>query len=297
MRADLFNRVAWQITTRTQVKRIYAWMPMIAWQLPQNNPASKDTVVTLQVDSTHLNMGYPRLSPFSPKARKVITEIYEDLAKSAYIDGILFHDDVTLSDFEDDSKSARNQYKKWGLSENISKIRADKKQFQEWSKLKTHYLDAFAMELAQIVRNEQPGLKTARNLYAQVSLNKDAQEWYAQSLHESIKNYDYTAIMAMPYMEQATDHTAFYAQMVNNVKQEQCGLERTVIELQTVNWRKDSEPLPASELSATIKALYGMGVHHIAYYPDNVFKNVPNAISIKEDFAQKPLRMHTYHAQ
>ncbi|MBV5348279.1 poly-beta-1,6-N-acetyl-D-glucosamine N-deacetylase PgaB, partial [bacterium] len=36
MRADLFNRVAWQISTRTQVKRIYAWMPMMAWQLPQN---------------------------------------------------------------------------------------------------------------------------------------------------------------------------------------------------------------------------------------------------------------------
>ncbi|MGZ8556458.1 MAG: poly-beta-1,6-N-acetyl-D-glucosamine N-deacetylase PgaB, partial [Sulfuricurvum sp.] len=115
MRADLFNRVAWQISTRTQVKRVYAWMPMIAWQLPQNNPASKDMVVTLQVDPTHLNMGYPRLSPFSPKARKVIKEIYEDLAKSVYVDGILFHDDVTLSDFEDDSNWAHRQYEKWGL--------------------------------------------------------------------------------------------------------------------------------------------------------------------------------------
>lgn len=295
MRADLFNRVAWQISTRTQVKRVYAWMPMIAWQLPQNNPAVKDTVVTLQVDPTHLNMGYPRLSPFSPKARKVIKEIYEDLAKSAYIDGVLFHDDVTLSDFEDDSEAAHKQYKKWGLSENITKIRADKKQFQAWTQHKIHYLDAFAMELAQIVRNEQPGLKTARNLYAQVALNKDAQEWYAQSLHESIKNYDYTAIMAMPYMEQADDAKQFYTQIVNNVKQEQCGLERTVMELQTVNWRKDNEPLPAAELSNTIKELHGMGVHHIAYYPDNVFKNSPDADAIKEDFAQMPLRMHTYH--
>jgi biofilm PGA synthesis lipoprotein PgaB len=294
MRADLFNRAAWQISTRTQVKRIYAWMPMIAWQLPQNNAAAKETVVTLQVDPTHLNMGYPRLSPFSSKARKVIKEVYEDLAKSAYIDGVLFHDDVTLSDFEDDSKAAHKQYKKWGLSENISKIRADKKQFHQWTKLKTQYLDTFAMELAQIVRNEQPGLKTARNLYAQVALNKDAQEWYAQSLHESIKNYDYTAIMAMPYMEQADDAKQFYTQIVNNVKQEQCGLERTVMELQTVNWRKESEALPASELSHTIKELHNMGVHHIAYYPDNVFKNVPDADAIKEDFAQIPLRMHTY---
>jgi biofilm PGA synthesis lipoprotein PgaB len=297
MRADLFNRVAWQISTRTQVKRVYAWMPMLAWQLPKNNPAVKDTVVTLQVDPTHLNMGYPRLSPFSPKARKVIKEIYEDLSKSAYIDGILFHDDVTLSDFEDDSASAHQQYKKWGLAPSVTQIRADKKQFQQWTKLKTHYLDDFALQLAQIVGNEQPGLKTARNLYAQVALNKDAQEWYAQSLAESIKNYNYTAIMAMPYMEQADDPKQFYEKIVTNVKQEQCGLERTVIELQTVNWRKESEPISSQELSNTIKDLYDMGVDHIAYYPDNVYKNNPDADTIKHDFDQKPLRMHTYHAQ
>ncbi len=292
MRTDLFNRVAWQISTRTQVKRIYAWMPMIAWQLPQNNPAAKDMVVTLQVDLTHLNMGYPRLSPFSPKARKVIKEIYEDLAKSTYIDGILFHDDVTLSDFEDDSKAAHTQYKKWGLASDVTKIRADKKQFQKWTKLKTDYLDELAMQLAQIVRNEQPGLKTARNLYAQVALNKDAQEWYAQSLHESIKHYDYTAIMAMPYMEQANDPKEFYDRIVHSVKQEECGLERTVMELQTVNWRKDNEPISSKELSDTIEHLYGSGVHHIAYYPDDLFRNVPDADKIKEDFRHKPLRMH-----
>lgn len=297
MRSDLFNRVAWQISTRTQVKRVYAWMPMIAWQLPANNPAAKDTVVTLQVDPTHLNMGYPRLSPFSPKARKVIKEIYEDLAKSVYIDGLLFHDDVTLSDFEDDSALARIQYKKWGLPQGVTAIRSDRKEFQKWTQLKTHYLDEFAMELAQIVRNEQPGLKTARNLYAQVALNKDAQEWYAQSLSESIKMYDYTAIMAMPYMEQADDHQQFYDKIVQNVKQEQCGLERTVMELQTVNWRKNNEPIPAGEVSNTMEYLYDLGVHHIAYYPDNVFTNTPDADQMKQSFSKKPLRMHTYRTR
>lgn len=294
MRADLFNRVAWQISTRTQVKRIYAWMPMMAWQLPKNNPAVNDTVVTLQVDPTHLNMGYPRLSPFSPKAKKVIREIYEDLSKSAYIDGLLFHDDVTLSDFEDDSSWARTQYKKWGLASKVTQIRANRKQFLRWTMLKTNYLDDFALELSQIVRNEQPGLKTARNLYAQVALNPDAQEWYAQSLGDSIKKYDYTAIMAMPYMEQADDHKAFYTQIMNNVKKEHCGVERVVMELQTVNWRKESEPLPKTEISQTISDLQDMGINHLAYYPDNVFKNVPDADAIREDFVQIPLRMHPY---
>jgi len=292
MRADLFNRVSWQISTRTQVKRIYAWMPMMAWKLPIKNKAAKDTVVAIQIDSSHLNMGYPRLSPFSPRAKKVIKEIYQDLAKAAYIDGILFHDDVTLSDFEDNSKFAQAQYKQWGFSGSIKNIRNDKEQFLKWVRLKTQYLDEFAMELAQILRDEQPGLKTARNLYAQVALNSNAQEWYAQSLSESIKYYDYTAIMAMPYMEKATNHKEFYEKIVHNVKQIKCGTDRTVMELQTVDWSKDSAPISSEEINQTIEHLYALGVHHIAYYPDNQVKDVPNADNLKKIFDKKSLFMN-----
>jgi biofilm PGA synthesis lipoprotein PgaB len=293
MRSDLFNRVAWQIATQTQVKHVYAWMPMLAWQLPKENIAANESVITLQVDPTHLNMGYPRLSPFSEKAQKVIKEIYEDLGKSAYIDGILFHEDVTLSDFEDDSEAAHVEYKKWGLSQSVATIRADKKQFAKWTQRKIEYLDNFATQLAQIIRDEQPGLKTARNLYAQVALDKNAQDWYSQNLTQSIQHYDYTTIMAMPYMEQANDELKFYDEIVKHVKKEQCGLKRTVLELQTVDWREDNEPISSEELNSTIKHLYDLGIHHIAYYPDNMYDNTPDANTIKEAFAQKPLRIHT----
>lgn len=293
MKEDFFNRVTWQIAKATQVKRIYAWMPMMAWRLPQNHPVANDTVVTLQVDPSHLNMGYHRLSPFSPKARKVIEEIYADLAKSAYISGILFHDDVTLSDFEDDSTFARAQYKKWGLAGSVTQIRSDRGQFLKWTKLKTRYLDDFAIELGKIVRKEQPELKTARNLYAQVALHPDAEEWYAQNLAQSIQKYDYTAIMAMPYMEQAEDPKGFYQKIVNRIKEEQCGLERTVMELQSVNWRKNNEPISRQELSETIRDLYAQGVHHVAYYPDDVYTNTPDADTINRAYSEKAVRMFT----
>lgn len=295
MRSDLFNRAAWQIKTRTQVKRVYAWIPMIAWELPPGNPAANDKVVTLQVDQKHLNMGYPRLSPFSPRARKVIREIYEDLAKSSDIDGILFHDDVTLSDYEDDSETARAQYKNWGLKASVEQIRSDHPEFLRWTKLKTEYLDDFALELAQAARNFRPGLHTARNLYAQVALSGNAQEWYAQSLADSIKKYDYTAIMAMPYMEQADDAGAFYNQIITRVKQQECGLERTVFELQTVNWRKNNEPISPQELSLTIQYLYDLGANHIAYYPDDWLHNNPDADLMKQVFARKAARIYTFN--
>ncbi len=296
MKADLFNRAAWQIAKCTQVKRIYAWMPMLAWELPSSNPVSKDKVITLQVDTTHLNMGYPRLSPFSQRARAIIKDIYEDLAKSSYFDGILFHDDVTLSDFEDDSTFARDEYKKWGLDESVMDIRKNRDEFLRWTRLKTSYLDNFAKELASIVNNEQPQIKTARNLYAQVALNKDAQEWYSQSLSESIKNYDYTAIMSMPYMEQAKDHKAFYSSIVQSVKDQKCGLQKSVIEIQSVDWRENNKPLSPSLMSETMEYLYSLGVNHIAYYPDNLFKNVPDAATMRDSFSKKSLFIHSLRA-
>jgi poly-beta-1,6-N-acetyl-D-glucosamine N-deacetylase len=291
MRADLFNRVAWQIATRTQVKRIYAWMPMLAWQLPKGHEAAKDTVVTIKGNNQHLNMGYPRLSPFSLKSQKVLREIYEDLAKSPRIDGLLFHDDVTLTDYEDNSKFARKQYQKWGLPASVTNIKANRTAYEKWSMLKIDYLDDLALQLAGIVRDGHPGLKTARNLYAEVASNWFAQEWYGQGLTQSFKKYDYTAIMAMPYMEKSDDNAVFYRTIVDNIKQEECGLERTVMELQTVDWRKDGEAISSQELGDTIKMLYDMGVHHIAYYPDNVFKNIPDADTVNNAFKQKSVRM------
>ncbi|MFW2125125.1 poly-beta-1,6-N-acetyl-D-glucosamine N-deacetylase PgaB, partial [Acinetobacter ursingii] len=96
---------------RTSVQRLYAWMPMLAWELPKTNPVANELVQTEQAKAgEHLNMGYIRLSPFSPKTRQTIKEIYQDLAKSTPFDGLLFHDDVTLSDYEDASPQALAAY-------------------------------------------------------------------------------------------------------------------------------------------------------------------------------------------
>lgn len=292
MRQDLFNRVAWQIASRTQVNRIYAWMPLLAWELPKSNPVSKDLVVTQQPKGQdHLNMGYIRLSPFSAKARKVIEGIYQDLGKSATFDGILFHDDTTLSDYEDASPEALKAYKAAGLSTDLEKVRHDDASLAKWTSFKTQYIDNFALQLAGEVRQYQPYLLTARNLYAQVALQPYAENWYAQSLEQSIKRYDFTAIMAMPYMEQAKDKTKFYQDIVNRVKQQPNGLHKTVMELQAVDWRRDSQPLPSKELSDTIQSLYKQGVIHVGYYPDDPIKGLPDAKTMHDAFAAQSDRI------
>lgn len=287
MRADLFNRVAWQIQTRTPVQRLYAWMPLLAWELPKSDPVSKELVLTQQAKADeHLNMGYIRLSPYSPKARQAIKEIYQDLAKSTPFDGLLFHDDVTLSDYEDASPQALAAYAKQGLPTDLAQIRGNDDKLQKWTAYKTRTLDDFAMELAGEVRQYQPYLMTARNLYAQVALNPYAENWYAQSLEESLKRYDFTAIMAMPYMEQVDNSEKFYTDIMDRVKQYPNGIKKTVMELQAINWRNDQK-IPSEEMAATIKSLYQQGAMHIAYYPDDPIKQHPDVETMRKAFALK----------
>jgi poly-beta-1,6-N-acetyl-D-glucosamine N-deacetylase len=281
MRADLFNRVAWQIRTRTQVKRLYAWMPALAWELPDTDPAAKDRVVTLAGErGDHVNMGYQRLSPFSARARQAVREIYEDLGRAAPFEGVLFHDDLTLSDYEDASPAGLAAYKAWGLPGSIEEIRKNDDLLGRWTILKINALDDFALGLADVLRAEAPALRVARNLYARVALNPKAEVWYSQALDNSLSRYDFTAIMAMPYMERAPDAAAFFHDLVHAVEYRD-GMKKVVFELQSVDWREGSRPIPAEELAATIRSLYGMGVLHVGYYPDGLFANQPDRNVIK----------------
>lgn len=263
------------------MKRLYAWMPALGWQLPATDPAAGDRVKTLAGDRTdRVNMGYERLSPFSPRARQAIREIFEDLARSALFDGLLFHDDLTLSDYEDASPAGLAAYREWGLPGSVEEIRKSDDLLGRWTILKINALDDFAMELADIVRARQPALKVARNLYARVALNPKAEVWYSQALENSLSHYDFTAIMAMPYMEKAPDPGAFYRDLVRAVDGRD-GLKRVVFELQAVDWREGNRPIPSEELAATITSLYAQGVHHVGYYPDEPFKRHPDTSVLK----------------
>lgn len=289
MRADLFNRVAWQIRTRTPVKRLYAWMPTLAWELPAGHPASADRVVTLPSEkSDHVNMGYLRLSPFSLRARSVIRDIHEDLARAAPFDGLLFHDDLTLSDYEDGSAFGLKTYREWGLPDSLAEIRANDDLIGRWTILKINALDDFAMEMADVVRQEQPSLKTARNLYARVALNPKAEVWYSQSLDNSIARYDFTAIMAMPYMENVADVQSFFHQLVASVNDHPGAMKKVVFELQSIDWRNGNRVIPSQEMANTIRQLYDEGVQHTGYYPDQLFRNHPDPAVLKPVLDRKP---------
>ncbi len=279
LRADLFSYVAWQLSTRAFVK-VYAWMPVLAFELPSSNSAAALTVQSADADAASAHPRYRRLSPFSADAQRVIGEIYEDLARHASFDGLLFHDDAVLDDFEDASPAALQTYREWGLPASIEAIRSDPQLLRRWTELKTSALIDFTGELMERVRDYQGAIKTARNLYARPVLEPAAQAWFAQSLPDFLAAYDYTAVMAMPLMEGAAKPDAWLDALVRKVSAEPGALKKTVFELQSMDWNT-RERVPTRTLAGQMNRLQRLGAINFGYYPDDFHADHPGLAGIK----------------
>jgi biofilm PGA synthesis lipoprotein PgaB len=279
LRADLFSYVAWQLSTRAFVK-VYAWMPVLAFELPSSNSVAALTVQSADADAASAHPRYRRLSPFSADVQRVIGEIYEDLARHAAFDGLLFHDDAVLDDFEDASPSALQTYQEWGLPASVVAIRSDPQLLQRWTELKTRALIEFTGELAERVRDYQGAIKTARNLYARAVLEPASQARFAQSLPDFLAAYDYTAVMAMPLMEGAAKSEAWLDALVRKVSAQPGALKKTVFELQSMDWNT-RERVPTRTLAGQMNRLQRLGAVNFGYYPDDFLADHPGLAGIK----------------
>jgi len=283
MRADLFNRVAWQLSSRTGVE-VYAWMPVMSLALDDSHPrvlrwSPQDQ--SLSVDPQQ----YQRLSPFNARNREAIGRLYEDLSRHAAFDGILFHDDALLSDFEDAGPDAMKAYVQAGLPGDIARIRANPELMQQWTRFKSKALVSFTQELARKVQAIRgPFVKTARNIFAAPILNPQAEEWFAQNPDDFLAAYDWTAPMAMPYMEgvAAQDAQRWLNQLVDRMAERPGALDKTVFELQARDWRKQGKVASATEshidsrtIAGWMRQLQVRGVKNFGYYPDDFIQNHP----------------------
>jgi len=273
MRADLFNRVAWQLHNRTGVQ-VYAWMPVLAFDLdpalPRVTRFNPQAPAAAAVDPGQ----YRRLSPFDPRVREVIGEIYEDLARHAAFDGLLFHDDALLNDFEDASPAALAAYQKAGLGDSIANLRANRG--LEWSHFKSRWLTDFTLELAGKVRAIRgPQVKTARNIYALPVIEPESEQWFAQNLDDFLRAYDWVAPMAMPRMENVPirKELAWLDNMVDIIASRPGALDKTVFELQARDWRredrKDGGLIETRVIAGWMRRLQRRGANSFGYYPDD----------------------------
>ena len=280
VRADLFNRVAWQLKTRCNVK-VFAWMPLLAftgeavnpeWRLMQQTggPYGESS---LAPDP----MGEPRLSVFSPEARRFISEIYADLATYAQFEGIHFHDDGRMNEFEDANPIAINVYRQtFGEEFSIAAAQADTEMMRQWTDLKSRALINFSRQLMQTAEKYRPDLRSSRNMFASALLDKSGKVYLAQDFDEFLQAYDYVTIMAMPLMEGAGNETRFYADLVARVEEHPGAMARTVFQLQTVDWNDGAQPISSAKLLKDMRDLQSRGVRNLAYYPDDFLQNHPD---------------------
>ncbi len=266
VRADLFNRVAWQLRTRAGVE-VYAWMPMLAFDLPDADRARALAVRRDGPEGPEVAWpDYRRLSPFHPQARELIGEIYEDLARHAHFAGILFHDDAYLAADEDRAACAEDA--SWPLTDRpIADCRLSPGD-------KTAALIDFSHQLTNTVRAWRPAVRTARNLYARAALDPDAEARFSQRLDAFLAAYDHTAIMAMPWMEGADDPDAWLDELFAAVASHEGGLAGSVFELQARDWDGDRW-LSGQTLRDQMQRLIRAGAWHLAYYPDDFIADRP----------------------
>jgi biofilm PGA synthesis lipoprotein PgaB len=263
---------------------VYAWMPLLAFT-PLEHKKELAVVSTAPIQKTGAKEAYYRLSPFNPAAVKIIRGIYEDLAESGPLDGILFHDDAFLSDFEDASPAALAAYHKAGFPESIAYIRQDHQLFSKWSRFKTKALITLSHSLLDIVRKKHPDIRSARNLYALTVLNPKSEQWFGQTLPLFLQAYDYTFIMAMPYMEEAENTREWLVELAEKSLAQTIQPAAIVFELQTTNWRL-REKIPTAELIEQFNILQNRGAVSFAYYPDDFYNNHPNADITRTWFAR-----------
>lgn len=287
VRADLFNFVAWQLRTRGGVK-VYAWMPVLSFNLDASlprvqrwDPQSRESRLATQP--------YVRLSPWSPEVRRQIVDIYEDLARYATFDGILFHDDAVLTDFEDAGPEAVAAWRSAGFQFDIPAIRQNPDTLHAWSRFKSQALIEFTHTLSQAVKAIRgPQVKTARNIFALPILQPDSEAWFAQNLDDFLTAYDWTVPMAMPLMESvpADESDAWLTRLVRTVAARPDALNKTIFELQARDWnRKQQNAIPDKQLVEWMRLLQINGVSHYGYYPDDFIHNQPDISHIRPEFS------------
>lgn len=265
VRADLFNFVSWQLQTRAGVK-VFAWMPVLSFDL---NPAlprvqRRDRQTGRLSDATE---PYIRLSPRNPQVRQQVTDIYEDLARYASFNGILFHDDAVLTDVDDGGQDAA----------------------QNTTRQKSQLLIGFTHALSLAVKQIRgPQIKTARNMFALPILQPESEAWFAQNLDDFLAEYDWTVPMAMPLMESvpADESDAWLARLVKAVATRPGALDKTIFELQARDWdRKPQRAVSDSQLAQWMRVLQLNGVKNYGYYPDDFINNQPDISRIRPVFS------------
>ncbi len=280
MKADLFNRVCRCLALREI--QVYAWMPTLSVKLPDKEQNARLRAMErrdgrLQTPTTWYKN---RLSPFSKEAVALLQQLYEDMAASAIIDGVIFQDDGFLNDFEDFSPAAMAEYVKIAGPDAPDFKALSPELKDKWTDLKADKITELTMKLKESVAKYRPTALYARTIYAPVLDKPASQEWFAQDYEKCLKAYDFTVVMCYPRMEGVFFSERWLKSLVEKAKAHPGAIDKTVFKVQAYDW-ESRKWISSDTVVRWLRVLQAEGAANVAYYPDDFTVDRPKADTIR----------------
>lgn len=198
VRADLFNRIAWQLRTRAFVS-VYAAMPLLSYELPDATQQKQLSIKS--VNPAEARLTNPRLSPFLPQSQEFVSGIMTDLASNfAALDGILIGANAYILDSEDSRSCDANA--RWPKSQQSISL-CDQLTMQQREQGVYEFAHAVTRPITQRI-NQSNNFKIAREigLAHYGSASPDIQGDVQQIT--DLLNYYNEVVLSLPLLQNTT---------------------------------------------------------------------------------------------
>jgi biofilm PGA synthesis lipoprotein PgaB len=257
VRADILGDVANRL--QQQLITVLAWLPTLNYQ----------TLIKANDDNAVISRGekgwYHRISPFDQDALSHVNQLFYDLAANTQIDGILLQDDLYLNQDEDFSTPAQTAYQQ-KFGKDLSAINtADKAELAAFTQWKQEALDKAADGAIHAFKSLHPHAVIMRDIYAGALLYPDSENWLAQSYDDYLAKYDYTVVMAYPFMDKEDEPYEYLKKIAQVVKDKQ-GTGKTLVKIQTYDWDNHCW-LDNKIFNRQMHTLKAAGMKNLGYYP------------------------------
>ena len=256
VRADIFSDVANRL--QQQQITVLAWLPTLNYTkfIQENNNA---------IISTDEKGWYHRLSPFDYDGLTHVNQLFYELAASTQIAGILLQDDLYLGQNEDFSLPAQIAYRQQ-FGKDLQTVNLnDQTELAAFTQWKLDALDKAADGAIQSFKSVHPHAIIMRDIYAGALLYPDAENWLGQSYADFLRKYDYTVVMAYPFMDKEEKPYEYLQKIAQIVKDNQ-GTNKTLIKIQTYDWDKHAW-LNSQIFTRQMHTLKAAGMKNLSFYP------------------------------
>ncbi|MFQ6087348.1 MAG: poly-beta-1,6-N-acetyl-D-glucosamine N-deacetylase PgaB [Candidatus Methanofastidiosia archaeon] len=258
--------------------RVYAWMTTLnmKWVL-EEHPNWAVVGYDYERNRFEKNMSWwKRVSPFVPEHREYLKILFKDIAKYD-IEGVMFQDDLYLTEYEDYSKFAKDAYEKEFEKElkpeNMVVDGEYTEEFWNWSRWKAEELLKLTKEIMDEMHEINPNLKFVLDTFEDsISEPEEALAWFSQDVLLA-REYGFSNIAVMSYHRDIAkwDELSLKEAIQKLKKITQKGIEMTdenflIMKVQVQDF-ETGEPLSASEIDKAFQAIFEGGIKNFLYYP------------------------------